>query len=359
MLLKKKIQLYYKKIIQFFFLIIYGKIISQNKKLKSVIIEKINNINHLNVKKFNYKFYRIKNGRVFTNYVETLAIISENFLIKDPSFQQVNGYLKKNYNETKITGTNKFLKKFNGNMLVLTQGASGHLNYAHWLFDIVPKILIAKQKFNIDKIDYYYFSKLTNFQKKILDLIKIDHKKFIDANKYRHVQATNLLAVSHPNYFDKTVFFSHSVMPSWIIYSLRNLFIKKIKKKMFNRIFIDRSDSTQNHCKLINNKEIKKILKRKKFRILKLSNYSFIEQVSIFNNCRMVVAVHGAGLANLVFCKKKTKVIEIIPKNINNKVYQRISKVNELNYKSLKLDQIKNDNRGDVYLNTKQLNQYL
>ena len=34
----------------------------------------------------------------------------------------------------------KFLKKVNGSVVVLTQGANGHHNYAHWLLDIVPKM---------------------------------------------------------------------------------------------------------------------------------------------------------------------------------------------------------------------------
>ena len=37
----------------------------------------------------------------------------------------------------------------------------------------------------------------------------------------------------------------------------------------------------------------------------------FIDQVKIFNSAKLIVAMHGAGLTNLLFCKNKTKVIEI------------------------------------------------
>ena len=52
-------------------------------------------------------------------------------------------------------------------MLVLTQGASGHFNYAHWLFDIVPKLIMVSKFYRLNKIDFFYFSKLNNFQKKL------------------------------------------------------------------------------------------------------------------------------------------------------------------------------------------------
>ena len=83
------------------------------------------------------------------------------------------------------------------------------------------------------------------------------------------------------------------------------------KKKGYDKIFIDRSDSLQNHCKLINNNEVIKFLKIRKYKSLKLTNFNLLEQISIFKNCKSIIAPHGAGLTNLAFCKKKTNVIEL------------------------------------------------
>ena len=35
------------------------------------------------------------------------------------------------------------------------------------------------------------------------------------------------------------------------------------------------------------------------------------EQISLFNNAKIIVSPHGAGLANLSYCKKNTKVLEL------------------------------------------------
>ena len=69
----------------------------------------------------------------------------------------------------------------------------------------------------------------------------------------------------------------------------------------------------------------------------------------------MIIAPHGAGLANLIFCRRNTKVIEIIPKYIKNHVYKRVSKVNKLNHQFIYLNKIKNNNDGDMYLDLSKL----
>ena len=245
--------------------------------------------------------------------------------------------------------------------MILSQGVTGHFNYAHWLFFFFPKIKILSTKYSFLYINFFYFSKLKKFQVDTLKCCKINPNKIIDSNKLRHVIATELYAVTHPNYFKDTVYRAHSNLPIWIITYLRKFFLNKIKKKFnYDNIYIDRSDSTQNHCKPINNQYVIRLLKEKNFKILKLSKLSIFDQVSIFNNCKKVVAPHGAGLANLAFCKKSTKVIEFnTNKNKNNKVYERISRINKLNYRSFYCKNINDNKNGDMYIDLNILKKYI
>ena len=250
-------------------MIIYGRISLSKIKSDNINITKVFKVDNYNVKKFNYKFYKIKDGRFFTNYVENTAIILKNFLIKGASFQQINSKLQQHKNETLFTGTPKIQKTIHGTVLVLTQGASGHNNYAHWLLDIVPKIKLVSSVYDLKKIDFFLFSKLNRFQKQSLKKMNIDIKKFIDSNEFRHLRADNLLAVSHPYLFRKTFFFSQSHIPDWIIKYLRNFFLKKEKKKKFKKLFkiyIDRIKSKKNNYKLIKNKKFLTFFKKKNLR---------------------------------------------------------------------------------------------
>ena len=118
-----------------------------------------------------------------------------------------------------------YKKAIDGNMLILAQGASGG-NYSHWLLDILPKLKLASLQYNLNKIDYFYFSKLNSFQLQILKLIGINKNKFIDAEKNKHCFSKKIIFISHPNYFKGTISEAHSNMPKWIIRYLRKKFLK-------------------------------------------------------------------------------------------------------------------------------------
>ena len=60
--------------------------------------------------------------------------------------------------------------------------------------------------------------------------------------------------------------------------------------------------------------------------IIKLSELSFNEQIKIFNEAKIIIGSHGAGLTNLIFCEPSTKVIEIGNPNFDCDVFKNISK---------------------------------
>ena len=62
----------------------------------------------------------------------------------------------------------------------LAQGASGHKNYSHWLFDILPKIKLYSEIYNINDLDFIYLNKLNNFQFESLKLVGWNNLKIID-----------------------------------------------------------------------------------------------------------------------------------------------------------------------------------
>ena len=126
--LRKITKSIYKSIINNFFLIFHGKIRLNNKpKIKFFYIKK-------------NKIYELENSRVYTDCVENVSVIYNNFLYPESSYQQIGGKLvRANSNQILKTGTPNYLKKIDGNILILAQGASGD-NYCHWLLDILPKL---------------------------------------------------------------------------------------------------------------------------------------------------------------------------------------------------------------------------
>ena len=311
-----------KNIRYFVFYLFYGKIKKtiKAKNNKKISIKKI---------KFNnsifYNFYNIKNGRLFTNTVDDTAYIIEKYLIDEPSFQYrfrnnkiVNAKISDNF--VISNGTPRFIKKINGTVFSLLTGGAGKNNYWHWIFDVLPRIgILEKSKLNKPP-DYYLIpSKIKDYQIQSLSILGIPNKKLIDGAKQKHIKSNQLIAVDHPTVFNNNPSKGVINIPHWIILWLRKKYLKKKKNnsKFPKKFYIDRSkDSNTNSRNIVNNDEVKKHLQKYGFKSITLSQYNFIDQVKLFNNAKIIVGLHGAGFANMVFSKPKTKIIEI--KTLNN-----------------------------------------
>ena len=337
--LKKFLQKVFKNLFHIIFKLLYGKIIYVPDNLSSNNIL-INDVKNPNIKTFNnktYRVYKIKNGRIYSDNVENVAIIDKNKIIDNISYQQILGNLvSANKNICLQKGTPRIKRHFKGTVLSLAQGASGISNYYHWLFDLLPKIKLYSEVYNFNELDYLYASNLKNFQTETLMPLGLDNIKVIDIANYRHIQADEIICTDHPNYYEGFIENKSKDVPVWTVKWLKDTYLKHAKKFECNdKIFIDRSSSQSKHCQFINYNEILGFLSEMGFSKYKTENLNFFEKIYLFNNANFIIGAHGAGLANLAFCKKGTKVIEIRPKNRTNSLYGRISEINDLDYSLL------------------------
>jgi capsular polysaccharide biosynthesis protein len=354
----------YKFLVQYFFKQLYGKISYEKNNFfsKDIVINTVKNENIIRYDGSKYNIYKINNGRVYTDFVENVAIINKDKILNKASYQQINGQLNDSKsNSTILKGTPHFKKKIDGKILSLTQGASGHKNYFHWLFDILPKIKIYSEVYDLKSLDYFYLSKLEMFQQKTLKILGLDKIKILDANKYRHVEADELCAVDHPWYSKGHILEQAQFLPSWIIHWIRDSFLTSSFKFDANeKVFIDRTESKFNHCQLQNNNEIKNFLINKGFSIYKVGELTFEQQIYLFKNAKVIIGAHGAAFANLVFCSANTKVIEIKPIKHPNFVSKTLGKINNLEFYYIETPELKKKSiLGDIHIDINELNKYL
>jgi hypothetical protein len=355
------IEIFFKKIyriiIKYIFFFIYGKVYFSERLNNNFFFKK-----NVRLNKISYSLFKIHNGRVYTDQVYNVAYIKNNHLIKGPSIQ-LNQSKFANISDNIVLkkGTTRFAKKITGGILSILTGAGGNRNYWHWLFDVLPRIFLYEKFYPLKKLEKILVPSLQErFQIQTLFSLGINKNRIIDANNYRHVIAEKIFVTSHPTISNI------EKIPLWIISFLRDRFLKKKKilKIKFDKIFIDRSDSksnVKNFRKIINEKEIIAFLIAKGFKAVKLSEYSFLEQVSLFNNANFIVGLHGAGFANLVFCKKNTNILEIKPKKAGN-VIQNLSRDNNLRYSSISLKPLDKPiarQFGVLYLPLKRLKMFL
>ena len=363
-MLKKFFQKVFKSLFQFFFKLIYGKIIyvSNNLLSSNITVKKIDNKNITKYNNENYQVYKITNGRIYTDNVENVAIIDENKIIDNISYQQILGDLVgANKNICLQKGTPRLKKKIKGRVLSLAQGASGNSNYYHWLFDVLPKIKLYSEVYNIKDLDYLYANKLNNFQADSLIPLNLDKIKIIDTISNRHIEADEIMCTDHPNYYKGFIENESKKIPKWIVEWLKNTYSSYAKKFDCNKkIFIDRSSVPSKHCQFINYTEISDFLSQKGFSKYKTEKLNFFEEIYLFHNANFIVGAHGAGFANLAFCKEGTKIIEVRPANHTNTLYKRISEINNLDYNLITTDIVSKSNliEGDIILNLEELKKY-
>jgi capsular polysaccharide biosynthesis protein len=119
-------------------------------------------------------------------------------------------------------------------------------------------------------------------------------------------------------------------MPDWACKFLKQEFLPdRIVERSHKseRLYISR-DMAKGR-KIVNSHEVTNFLSKLGFKCVVLESLSIAETALLFSAAEVVLAPHGAGLSNLVFCQPGTKVIEIFSPNYVNVLYWSLS--NEMN----------------------------
>ena len=343
--LKKDIQNFIKKIFQSIFIIFYGKI------TKVILPSQSEKISIIKVKKNNlmYRLFKINSGRFYTDTIDDAAVIVDNKIVEGPSYQlrsnESNPISPRNNSSTYKNvvlskGTPRIKKKIKGSVISLLAGGGANNNYFHWLYDVLPRLGILEDVKEKIEPDYYLIpNNKHSFQKDTLKLLGISQNKLLPSYNYRHFSFDEIYITDHPYNLTNNTSIDHENIPFWISDWLKKKFLikKDAEDIRVKKIFIDRDDvdpKRNSNRRISNENELRDLLKKEDFDFIKLSELSFLNQINIFYNADIIVGLHGAGFANLSFCKSGTKVVEIRA-NETRKIIESIAKNNNLNFNAL------------------------
>lgn len=219
--------------------------------------------------------------------------------------------------------------------------------YFHWMFDVLPRLeLLQRSQIPYDKI---YLNPLQHpFQKESFARLGIDPEKVIWATRSAHIKAKKLIV---PSLAAGRV---GSDLPAWAVPRWACDFAKSIVGAQVppvtnKRIYISRKQAATRT--IVNESECLAALKRRGFEEVVLEKLSLQEQAELFASAECIVAPHGAGLTNLIFCRPGIRVIEIFSPHYVNTCYWMLSHQLELKHQCLfgtqeglsKESQLKND----------------
>jgi hypothetical protein len=199
-------------------------------------------------------------------------------------------------------------------------------NYYHWLFDVLPKFYLLRESGL--PVDKFILSRHTEgaFHQETLSRLNIPRDQIVRPRRGFHMQARQLVVPSQAG----------SLPSSWACTFLRReLLFKTLTKRMkgFERIYISRSDAS--YRKVKNEYQVTALLAYFGFRNVVLKGMSVADQARLFYSADVIVSAHGAGLANLVFCRPGTKVVELFDVKYVNGCYWLLSNYLELDYHCL------------------------
>jgi len=258
------------------------------------------------------------NGAVIASNDRFIADVSKEFgpAKFDPSKHSV-------FNRVKLRKP----QKFNGSIAVIASPGSNV--YAHWFCDILPRIILLKKAGILDKVDKILinYSKL-DFQQESLAMLAVPEEKLINCieDLNFHLEADTVYVSSYPN--------EHGTVNPWVCNEVKVLY-KTIASgaKDFNhkRLYISRRKAVGR--RLINEEALIDYLQQE-YGFVKVftEDFTMAEKVKMFQKAECIVAPHGGGMTNILFCEAGCKVVDIFPPGDFDTFFWSISNSNKLEY---------------------------
>ena len=214
-------------------------------------------------------------------------------------------------------------------------------NYAHWLTETLPKLLILNERDEYNDIPILmdswihnvFYDSVALFGRKGNDVIRIKRWESVSMGCVVDVTPT---AYVPPEY---RIFKEHGLWPEarakdfpfsrFSLNLLRQKALDLLDKKGVQesgtgdkKIYLRRTreaSGNPRHCTNIG--AVEKIVKKHGFEIVEPSRLSLVEQMALFHDAKIIVSPVGAALANLVFTKPGCQILALSPYYTNANYY--------------------------------------
>lgn len=175
-------------------------------------------------------------------------------------------------------------------------------NYYHWMCEALPRGYFLYRQHKQSKIIVPKEFHFASFIQASLNILNIEPEWVNAGESYTFEELITTDTV--PNTGD--------IIPDLQI-DLVNALLKglKISKpgSAYKKIFLSRRKAKAR--KIVNEDSLLPYLKEMGYEIVYAEDLSFADQVELFASCSSLIALHGAGLTNLMFMPKDSKVLEI------------------------------------------------
>jgi len=192
--------------------------------------------------------------------------------------------------------------------------------YGHWLLDELPRLLSLPP----NEAETLLAHASQPFARSALALWGAS-LPVIDVQRDAHVQCDELVVPSLPG----TV-----VFPTRRAIDLIQGFVAPLHaaaSPVGERLYLTRVGARRR--RVANESELWRALEADGFQRIRLEDLTWAEQINAFRHAKVIVAPHGAGLANLAFCRPGTRVIELFSRAYVHGCFWRLAALQGLDYR--------------------------
>jgi capsular polysaccharide biosynthesis protein len=209
--------------------------------------------------------------------------------------------------------------------IAVTPEAPG--NYYHWLLDLLPRLsLIKSAAGGFDSFAQILINgSCAPYEQASLSGLglPLDKIRYVDARDRFQIENATIPSMDH---------FSKTIAP-WKIKGLRALreSIPARSTISSKRIYVSRRRAAVR--RVHNEKDFEGILRTAGFVLVEIESLSWPEQAALFSSAEIILAPHGAALANSAFCKPGTLIAEIGTQTGYKEFYLRLAASAGLRYR--------------------------
>lgn len=201
------------------------------------------------------------------------------------------------------------------------------VNYHHWIVDSLPRLYPFIKDIEKRTVLLPETLKSVDFVQQSLQLLGVRNIVYLSGNDVAFLKKLEYAELT-PGDFMLTGHLKPTI-------DLLKSNVKTPTGPGFRKIYLSRQET--GYRTVANQKETEEVLQNLGFEKLETEKLSFQEQITLFNEAKVLVSIHGAGLTNCVFMPQGSVVYELHPtilpyKSIFNYCYWNLASHFGLHY---------------------------
>ena len=304
-----------------------------------------------------YKFHNIIINTRSSHLISNNHIILERINSADIQYcDYATGLVKFHNHKGAILRRNKNKKHIKKSIFL---GGNGSFNYYHWLIEISPKLLLLTNDIiKKHQIEYMIFDSkirdtpsfqviLNTYLNKLnidLNILYEDHKTDLYIEELFYINNLNNIVFNSKNILSSSTF-SHISKDQ--IQQTRAFFLQSIPSDLGTypkKIFLARKAGS---VRKYNQQEVLDYFIQQGFSVLYLEEYTFFEQVKIFNDAEFIIGPSGAAWSNIIFCSPHCKGISWLSDQLSE--FSIFSTLAQYNHCELRYILTSSDNPNEIH----------